>query len=315
MAEVKDNVIPMPSTSERLVSRATQAMQEYAVAVTDVTNGTQRAIQAVVEYGRALQEGRDDNARNTKFSEWVSEHRLNVDEPWSDRRERTAAMAITKLVDGTGAVNTFAGCPNTRPTHIMSWWRKEHPEAVKKKPSQAAQTQKALDIIKTMVAQGEAITEKALVKRGVSAGTASKAYAVYRAEIEAAKQATAETKKTITEDQATTGFTDKQKVKFEEALRLHKARLEKTFEQRVGDEVRRRIAASDDEVRKQLVELRRQNLEYAKLIGKRGVFTLKEYRQLLMCCHPDNSASADVRNHIQDLLVKSEHRLVIPAVG
>ena len=82
------------------------------------------------------------------------------------------------------------------------------------------------------------------------------------------------------------------------------------FEQRVGEEVRRRIAAADDEARKQLKEANRRLLEFQQMIGQRAVFTRTEFRHLLMAVHPDNTASTEVRNRLLDLLVKHETRLV-----
>ena len=36
------------------------------------------------------------------------------------------AHVAKETVDGTATVNPFRGCPNSRPTNIMRWWRKKH---------------------------------------------------------------------------------------------------------------------------------------------------------------------------------------------
>jgi len=44
------------------------------------------------------------------------------------------------------------------------------------------------------------------------------------------------------------------------------------------------------------------------------VFTKPQFRKLLTCVHPDNTASVGVRNEMLDLLVNNERRLVKPEV-
>lgn len=108
------------------------------------------------------------------------------------------------------------------------------------------------------------------------------------------------------------GFSDKGKLRIEDAIRVHKDRLSKQFEQRVNEEVRSRIAAADDATRNQNKALRAENLYFAGLLGQRGVFSPTEFKKLLMCVHPDNPASEGVRNETLALLVKHEERLVKP---
>ena len=37
------------------------------------------------------------------------------------------AHIAKETVDGTATVNPFRGCPNSRPTNIIRWWRGKHP--------------------------------------------------------------------------------------------------------------------------------------------------------------------------------------------
>jgi hypothetical protein len=109
---------------------------------------------------------------------------------------------------------------------------------------------------------------------------------------------------------ATTTFTDKGKLKIEDAIRIHRERLTRQFEQAVNAEVRKRIETADDFVRKSNKEMSARLLLFEMERGKQGIFTPLEYKQLLMCVHPDNTASIEIRNRITDIIVKHETRLV-----
>jgi hypothetical protein len=82
---------------------------------------------------------------------------------------------------------------------------------------------------------------------------------------------------------AAENFTDKGKIKIEDAIRIHKARLDKQFEQRVNDEVRRRIDAANDAVRKHLREVEQQNIALQRLLGQQALYSPKEFNLLLKC--------------------------------
>lgn len=102
----------------------------------------------------------------------------------------------------------------------------------------------------------------------------------------------------------------KDKLTVEKAIHLLRARQEKEFATRVNDEVLRRIAAADDATRSQNTKLRRENAYLAGLISQRAVFTGAQFNRLMMCTHPDNSASTAVRNEMQALLIENKRRLV-----
>jgi hypothetical protein len=95
-----------------------------------------------------------------------------------------------------------------------------------------------------------------------------------------------------------------------DAIRIHKEKLSKQFEQRVNAEVRRRIDTADDFARKELARVKEENLAFTRQFGQFGVFTRAEYKQLLMCVHPDNTASTEVRNRLIDIIVRNESRLI-----
>jgi hypothetical protein len=109
---------------------------------------------------------------------------------------------------------------------------------------------------------------------------------------------------------STEGFSDKGKLRIDDAIRIHKERLNRSFEAQVHAEVRRRIGAADDEARKQLRETSQENFFLRQMLNRKAVFSKAEFRQLQMAVHPDNTASIEVRNRLSDMLVKNERRLV-----
>jgi hypothetical protein len=57
-------------------------------------------------------------------------------------------------------------------------------------------------------------------------------------------------------------------------------------------------------------ELGRENIALQQLLNKSALFTQAEFRMIMMCLHPDNSASAGVRARAFDLVRQKEKRLV-----
>jgi hypothetical protein len=105
-------------------------------------------------------------------------------------------------------------------------------------------------------------------------------------------------------------FTAKGVLRIEDAIRVHKARLEKQFEQRVNEEVRRRIDAADDATRASYKKLNIENARLLAELGRRAVFTETQYKQMLMLCHPDDSASPELKARLLQILVESKAKLI-----
>jgi hypothetical protein len=97
--------------------------------------------------------------------------------------------------------------------------------------------------------------------------------------------------------------------------RKGKARLDRQIEQRVNEEVRRRIDAADDFVREDNKRLSQENLALQRIVGQRGVFTKTQFRQMVMLCHPDDPLSDEVRAELLQLLLKNETKLVSAAAA
>jgi hypothetical protein len=302
-----DNVSQLFPTLEK---RAMQAMANYQVGIADETFGKVKAIHAVIEYGKALLEGREGRS-NIAFKAWIAENKLDVGEPWKDRKERHAAMKIAEVVVGNVPTMTFDACPNARPVDIMKWYRKKHAVHSSRKPL-APQ----IDIAYQAIVEWKRInkmpgnSKEIALLLGVSKKAVEKARHRWREEHDK------ETIVTVTEDQALAEaekrFSEKSRLTLADAVRVHKTRLDKSFEATVSTEVRRRIEAADDHVRKHLRECEQRLLQFERERGKRGIFTKRQFKQMQILCHPDNSASPELRAELLQILVRNELSLVNP---
>lgn len=108
-------------------------------------------------------------------------------------------------------------------------------------------------------------------------------------------------------------FSESSKLRVQDAIRIHKAHLEKQFELRVNEEVRRRIDAADDATRKHAKELHLQNINLQRMVSERGVFTETQFKQMLMLCHPDSSAGPELKAALLQVLIENKNKLVKPA--
>lgn len=262
----------MVGDNTTLVKRALDAQQDYALAMREEGVGREHAIRAVIAYGEALLIGRLEHPSSHAFANWVADNQLDQGTPWSTRVERTAAMAVARIARRNGP-SEFAGCTRSRPNDVMKWYRKQHP-----KPKTDTQLRR------------DASRLKQIERRRLAP------------------------KPSEDEQLAATEFSVTAKVTIAKAISIHKRRLERSFENVLGERVRAGIAAADEHVRKAYNELkpRYAQLEarYAELQRVRGVFTRAEFRQLLMCCHPDASAGPEIRARLTDILVKNEPKLI-----
>lgn len=106
---------------------------------------------------------------------------------------------------------------------------------------------------------------------------------------------------------------EKSRVRFDMALEAHKRRIEKEFAARVYHEAQRQ---AKEAVGNQLDWFRRRIDEVDRFItaqdSRQGIFTRAQFRQLMMCLHPDNSASPQMRAECLQLLRSKEGVLVKP---
>jgi hypothetical protein len=114
----------MTNLLDVLANRAIQALQAYEKGVAKQKMGHADTINAVIEYGQALLEGRSAHASDKEFGKWIEDNGLDDTKPFERRQERTAAMQIAKIVtDGSIPVSNLFNCANTCPVDIMKWTR------------------------------------------------------------------------------------------------------------------------------------------------------------------------------------------------
>jgi hypothetical protein len=119
-----------------------------------------------------------------------------------------------------------------------------------------------------------------------------------------------ETAEELLDAAAAKKFSESGALRIEDAIRIHKERLNKAFEHAVNEEVRKRIAAADDSARIHNKELVKENIQLRQMLNQRGVLSEAQFNNLLKCIHPDNSASVAVRNELLPFLIKNKQRLV-----
>lgn len=308
MTIADDNVTPLPTLLERLGRRIDQAWQR-------IQKGEGEWVEGSLELAQALAEGRGRFSANKAFGDWLVVERhdhVNKD----DR-----AALINLAADLTVARDVLN--KTKRRSYKLIWTEEKgrflHAEKTDKpkrgrpkgSPSRTTQRKRAGEIIKTMEALGETVTEKAVAERaGVGKGTADVAITAHFT----AKEAAAEARQIALEDQwlDDAKFSDKSKATIADAIRIKTTRLDKQFEQVVNAEVRRRIDAANDAMRANYARLSQENLNLTRIVSQRGVFTETQYRQMLMLCHPDSSASPELKAELLQVLVQNKTRLIKP---
>lgn len=276
-----------------MARRAKQAMADYKAGIAGEENGRQRAIAAVIAYGRALIEGQMPFGKNKKaFGQWIKAEELDQGDPWNVRAERSNAMEIARL-SNVGSVPTldFTSCPYTRPIDIMKWYRaKTNPKSDKPKtkttdgrsssPGGPALA-KATAAIQEMEAAGIPLTEPGIIARaGVADGTANKALALHRKE----QEVTEKTLQRVAEDQIiAASLTPKQKLKLADAIRIHQKRLDKAFEARVDAEVQLRIKTANAYALERLKSVEAQLAGVERMLARKGVFSTEDFNLIMKC--------------------------------
>ena len=107
-----------------LAQRAAKALTAYERGVAKRKAGHIDTINAIVEYGKALIEGREANKSDKEFGKWIEGNGLDQTKPFNVRAERTQAMTIAKIVTvGNIPSSSIFECANSRPNDIMKWVR------------------------------------------------------------------------------------------------------------------------------------------------------------------------------------------------
>jgi hypothetical protein len=313
MTIVDDNVTPLPTLLERLGRRIDAAWQR-------IRKGDSEWIEGSLEAMQALTEGRERFPSHQAFGAWLREH---GHDHFSDH-ERAALISLAndikvarELLSETKSRSyeliwrnnreRFASVRKTKP--------RGRPKGSKNQPRNDAapetpQTDRAYEEIVKAQAEGHSIPPKKEFAKviGVSHTAVEKALDRVHQEQERATTVIEAEDRALAE----APFTDKGKLKIEDAIRIHKSRLDKQFEQVVNAEVRRRIDAANDAMRANYARLSQENLNLTRIVSQRGVFTETQYRQMLMLCHPDSSASPELKAELLQVLVQNKTRLIKP---
>ena len=150
---------------------------------------------------------------------------------------------------------------------------------------QAAKFRKTREAIRDAVARGDDVVTKSVAENlGVSVDTVERA-ALAR---QAAKDALAEYAKSenIQLAKAEASFSDKSKLTISDAIRIYTARLDKSFQAKVGEEVRKLIAAADDATRKENVKLGKKTSRSTSCFSRGRSSLLKNIERYCGAGHP-----------------------------
>jgi hypothetical protein len=295
---VNDTVTHLPTLMERLGRRIDQAWQR-------ISKGEQEWIEGSLELAQALSEGRKQFRGNNYFSAWLKNHGhdhvnhqdraalINLASDLTLAREVfTQTNSRSYQLIWEQSKNRFTSISKTdKPKRGRKSGRRQH------KPRLATEKTAASKMLDEGKSRSEVVAETGLSDHVVQLAM----------ERELGRR---ETLDSLLDAAASKNFSDKGQLKLDDAIRIHKARLDKQFEQRVNDEVRLRIDAAADATRAENKRLRQENMNLTRIVNQRGVFTETQFKQMLKLCHPDAVASKELRETLLDILVQNKQRLV-----
>lgn len=100
------------------IRKAQQAMRAYA-------KRSEEILAAIIDYGRVLALGKKAYPKTNDFGEWITRHKLDLDSPWSDPRERSCAVKIYELAQQDPDFGNYRSqCRRSTPSNIMTEFRK-----------------------------------------------------------------------------------------------------------------------------------------------------------------------------------------------
>lgn len=297
MTTADDKVTALPSLLERLGLRIDQAWQR-------TREGEGEWIDGSLELAQALAEGRGRFRSDTAFGVWLKEsghhhvsHQgraalINFASDISLAREiltETASRSYELIWRANG--NRFTSVRNPDKP------KRGRPRGTKLKPrplEHRAAAAKSLD---------EGLTREQI---SAETGLSDKVVQLSREREIGRREMFTE----LLDAVAAENFQEKGKLRIEDAIRIHQKRLDKQFEQVVNTEVRRRIDAANDAMRANYARLSQENLNLTRIVNQRGVFTETQYKQMLVLCHPDSSASPQLKAELLQVLIQNKMRLV-----
>jgi hypothetical protein len=251
---------------------------------------------AIIAYGKALLKGRKRYSSNRDFKKWIIDWDFNTTPPFNNPRERSEAMRIAEIIFRTGTEDCFANCDHKVPSNMMTWARKAG--LVPRKKRNPNVLRQAREQARGPIENGETIGRNKIAEEiGVSNSTVDIAIALERGRVEGIVEAEA---LALNEQ----GKLTKTQAKHVEALiKKYRRDLDQQFATALEAEVTKRVEerkTSLDKAREACNEQKNkafaEQQRWKKLInGHKTLFTMEEFRVIVMALHPDNSASEETR--------------------
>lgn len=294
-----DKVTPLPTLLERLGRRIDQAWQR-------AQNGEGEWVEGSLELAQALAEGRGRFSANKAFGDWLI----------ANKHDHVGHQDRAALINFAGDLTLARDVliKTTRRSYQHIWTEEQgrfthvsktdKPKRGRPKGQRRSRNPPAVEqAVASLVLDHGRTYEQAAAELGLNSVQPVK---TSKAREEGRRESFTE----LLGAAAAENFLEKGKLRIEDAIRIHTARLNKQFEQRVNEEVRRRIDAADDSTRASNKQLRKDNLYLTGIVNQRGVFTETQYKQMLMLCHPDSSASPQLKAELLQVLIQNKMRLV-----
>jgi hypothetical protein len=283
---------------ERLGRRIDQAWQR-------ISKGEQEWIDGSLELAQALSEGRKQFRGNNYFGAWLKNHGHDH----VNHQDRAALINLAS--DLTLARQVFT--QTNRRSYQLIWEEsKNRFTSISKtdKPKRGRKSgrrQHKLRLATEKTAASKMLDE-GKSRSEVVAETGLSDHVVQLAmERELGRR---ETFDSLVDAAAVKNFSDKGALRIEDAIRVHKAKLDREFAQRVSEEVRRQIDAANDAMRANNKRLLQENIKLTHIVNQRGVFTKEQFNQMQILCHPDSTLSDDVMASLLNILRDNKQRLV-----
>lgn len=291
-----------PWRNDPLAKRAVIAAREWNVHNRKGKESIRPQQQAVVDYGMVLLDVRKQHVSTNKYKDDVITRRLDIP-PFDEPRERTAALTIAGFVHDRAKFDhdlvvtaLFEGCDATNAQMMVRWARKTG--LIPKKTRNPKVHTQVRDRVRASVESGAPINrEQVADELNATQG------AVQRAALEERgyREGFIEGQAFAVNEQGK--FTKAQAKHVEALIKKFKRDLDAQFMAAVEKQVTKLVAARKDAldkareaVSKQRNDVFRDQQHWKKLINNhKPLFTMDEFRAIVMGLHPDNSASEETR--------------------
>ena len=271
-----DNVVKLPDLLERRAIK-------IEAAIARIAKGDNEWIEGVLELAVEFAGARADHKSDQDFGQWFDNRFHNIMTPTIGRNER--AILIQWGKDPAQARLLL----EKRETNSIQLIHKSYratvtpPPVAPAAPKATAVREEVKDVIRAHKAQ-----------HGVYPSIAEVTQESKRSRIVAEPALAA----VIAEDTVapkTHTFTKAQDAQLEARLKVLDRQREATFEARVQAEYQKRVALMFPGIQKLRDDAARNERYYRERLEKTAIFKESEYMDILKSCHPDNSASKEVR--------------------